>query len=203
MSEDLISQWADSVKKTAVFVCRDFPDVEKEDLSQHLFMKLLENQQYLKSPDEQGATTLLIKWGRQYAWDQRKEHLMLTSQYSYRTSDVRHILETVFDRRDWNGMKVPEDAKSEFNDVFLEMSTDVKRAWESLGHTQKKIIFKRYALGEVPELGGDRTRLSRAVGALTDKLNFYQRQPNRDYEATRKVITNANARHRISNSWDD
>lgn len=203
MSEDILSLWKDSINRTASFVCRDFPDVEKEDVRQELYVFVLKNQAKLKSPEYQGATTALTKAAKAYAWDQRKQHLQLSSQYSYRTSDIKAILESVFDARDWNSVSVPDDAKSEFNDVFLELNCDIKRAWESLGHSQKKIIFERYALGQSPEDAAGAKRLSRAIEKLTDTVNWYQKPPDRDYTGTRKAITNANARYILGNQGDD
>jgi hypothetical protein len=196
MSEDLVSLWGDAVKRTAGFVARDFPDVEREDVMQELFLFIMKHPT-LESPDKPGSTMVLMKAARFYAWNQRKQHLQLSPQYSYRTSDIKAILETVFDQRDWANVRVPEDAQSEYNDVFLEINSDVKRAWESLGHAQKKVIFEKYALGIDPQGQTEAKRLSRAIEKLTDAINWYQKPDNRDYVGTRRVITNANARYII------
>lgn len=203
MSDNLIEVWGDTIKRTANFVARDFPDVEREDLRQELYLFVLAHPT-LESPEKPGSTVVLAKAAKMYAWNQRKQHLQLTAQYSYRTSDVRAILETVFEPSAWEGVNVPEDAKSEFNDVFLEINCDVKRAWESLGYAMKQTIFKKYALGWEFERGSaESKRLSRAIERLTDNLNFYRKPPDRDYVGSRKVITSANARYNVSKLTED
>lgn len=197
MSEDLLSLWKDAVERTARFVVRDFPDVEREDVIQELFLFIIQNQERLKHPDQVGAQKTLARAAKEFAWDQRKQHLALSVQYSYRTSDVKAILETAFDHSNWENVRVPDDARSEFNDVFLEVNSDVVRAFHSLGHSQKKVIFQRFALGVYPENQTEVKRLYRAVAALTDKLNWYQKAPDSDFVGKRKVISNNNARYNI------
>lgn len=189
--------WKPLVERATAYVCRDFPDVEREDISQHLWMKLMENRQHITSHEERGVPTMLSRWGTTYAWDLRKEHLQLSPQYSYRTSDIKKVLDVIFDKRDWENAVVPDDARSEFS-CSIEVATDIYIAYEKLGHAQKQAIFERYALGVAPKDDAGVKRLYRAVCALTDKLNWYQKQPDRDYVGTRKVLTNANARANIS-----
>lgn len=197
MSEDIYSLWKDLVDRTTSFIVRDFPDVEREDVVQALFLFVFENRDKLKSPDQVGATRTLARAAKEFAWDQRKQHLALSTQYSYRTSDVKHILETAFNHDSWENVRVPDDARSEFNDVFLEINSDVLRAYQSLGHSQKKTIFERYALGIYPENQTEVKRLYRAIVALTDNLNWYQRPRDVEYVGTRRVKTNANSRYDI------
>lgn len=198
MSEDLYSVWGDLVRRTASFVCRDYPDVEREDMQQELFIFILSNRGKLRYPDQVGAASALSKQAQFIAGQIRAQHLQLSAQYSYRTSDVRSILQTVFDRQDWSSVRIPDDARSEYNDVFLEINSDVSRAWKSLGHSQKVAIFEKYALNSPPEDAAARKRLQRAIEQLTDSLNWYRRQPDRDYVGTRRVITNAHSRANIS-----
>jgi len=199
VSEDVCSAWAKDVNRTAAFVSGDFPDVEREDLTQHLFMKLLENQQYLKSPEERGATTMLLWWAKAYAKSVRTEHLQLSPQYSYRTSDIRDILHVVFQQQDWESVEVPDDARSEFRDVFLEINIDVKRAFEKLGEKQKLVIFEKYAMSIDPVDPAGRKRLSRAIEALTDRVNFYQHAIDDEFIGKRRVMSNAKARYVTKN----
>lgn len=198
--DTFLGKWGTVVRRAANFVCRDFPDVEKSDVLQHLYAFVLE--EGFTDPEESWIPKVLCRSGTIFAWDQRKEHLQLSCQYSYRTSDVRHILETVFEMQDWSNVRVPDDAKSEFNDVFMELNSDIKRAWESLGHAQKKVIFERYALGWEPETAADKKRLWRAIVALTDSVNWYKRPRSRDFVGTRRAITNAHARADISHLED-
>lgn len=203
MTEDKYSVWKDAITRTARFTARDFPDVEVEDISQHLWLKIF-SQKHFKDPDAAGASKMLARWAKAFAWDQRKEHLTLSAQYNYRASDVREILQTVFSQEDWVNVRIPDDARSEYNDVFLEINCDVKVAWERLGHAQKKVIFERYALGLDMITDADRKRFYRAIDQLVENLNWYKkRQDNRECVGSRRAISNANARFDISKLNDE
>lgn len=200
MSDDFVTKWGDIVNRIANSVARDFPDIERDDVAQYLYMLILE--QKFEDPTLIWMFKVLSRAANIYAWDQRKEHLQLSPQYSYRTRDVKAILASLFDRQDWESVKVPDDAKSEFNDVFLEINCDVKGAWMKLGYAQKRAIFEKYALGFEPKDEAAQKRLYRAVAALTDNLNWYQKNRGEDYVGSRRVITNANARANISHLED-
>jgi hypothetical protein len=193
-----INDWLPLIDNVARFVSSDFPDVEFEDVRSDLVVFVLTKHQ-LYDPEQPGANTALNRQARTYAWDQRKQHLTLSVQYSYRPSDVRKILETLGNYRTWPNAQTPEDAKSRKGNDSIEMSADISRAFSKLRGPYQDVIRQRYFLKQTFENGSSESkRLSRAIGALCDILNFY------DVEAydRRQVLSNSQAQHRISSSYD-
>lgn len=202
MTQTKVDLFRDSVEKVAASVSRSFPDIEREDLTQELYLFLL-GESRLKTPDQVGATNALFRKAKMVAWEIRKRHLHLTAQYSYRIDDIRAILETVFQYEDWQHASIPEGAYSEYGDLFLVVSADVKRAWEKLPKTHQKAIFERYATGTLVMDGRGRQAISRATLALQEELNYRTLTRNGDFVGTRRVINNATARARIDNTYEE
>lgn len=193
-----ILDWTDLIEQTARFISSDFPDVEYDDVRSTLVLFVLEKKQ-LVDPDQPGAVTALQKAAKNYAWEQRKQHLSLSAQYSYRASDVRRILETFSNYRTWPNATTPEDAKSMKGNDSIEMSADISRAFSKLRGPYQDIIIARYRDKKTFESGSnDSKRFSRAIAALCDILNFY------DVEAydRRQVMSNAHSQAIISNHYD-
>ncbi len=204
MSQDFYALWKEMVERTAKFVARDYPNVEWQDVAQELYLFLLEKSGKMKSPDQPFAANVLTKQARLVCQRERAQHNYVTSQYFYRNSDVRKILQTVYDRKDWEEAHVPEDARSEFRDDRLEVSADVKRALQELNHSDQEVLFRRYALGEDMTDGTFRQQVSRAVKSLTETLNSYRfERKERRGPGSRKVINNASARYTIDNLTDE
>jgi DNA-directed RNA polymerase specialized sigma24 family protein len=204
MNDEIFDTWRETVAKTAAFVTRDFPDIEEEEVRQELWLFVCENHKKLQTPDKGGSVKALIRCANNFCWEQRKQQLHITSQYSYRTSDVRKILETVFDYSQWDRTKVPDDARSEFNDVFMEVAADVKASYDKLPTQYQQIIYVRYALGETLRTSAERERLKRAIARLCDYLNYYRGKPvDHEYIGSRRVISNGAASATIRHQYSE
>lgn len=196
-----INEWLPKIDQVASFFSQDFPDVEYDDVRSDLIIFVLENK-HLNDPEHGVVGTALRRRAQAYAWDQRREHLTLSVQYSYRPSDVRRLLETLGNYRTWPNAKTPEDAKSRRGNDSIEMSADVSRAFAKLRGPYQDVIRSRYfsGTGNTFETGSaESKRLSRAIAALCDILNFYS------YETAdrRVVMSNAQARSLLDNQWDN
>jgi hypothetical protein len=99
MNSDVYEVWNPLISRIARYVSSDFPDIETEDLSQDLFCFVLERG--WERPENQPSEYILRRVARMKAAGYRAEHLTLSAQYAYRTSEVRQILEHLFDREDW------------------------------------------------------------------------------------------------------
>lgn len=201
MEDKEVIAWGKLIDKVAHGTARDFPDSNIEDLQQALWVALLEAQQkgHLITIDEQYAESALWYAAKTSAWSERKQHLTITPQYGYRTSDVRQLLENFFDREEWVGTWSPEDAESELGDVGLEMQTDLSRAWDRLKTPQKVTIYYHFGLKETV----DSKKLSRAIARMADILNTYQPQRRPNGPGRRTVISNAHANYLISNTIEE
>jgi hypothetical protein len=204
MDQSLYEQWDEVIGQVSRSVSRDFPDVETEDLYQHLWEFILTDGGLI--PESANTTSLLYRIANRYSWQLRKEHLNLSPQYAYRTSDVRKILETQFEYVDWDTTFVPDDARSELGCDSVELSAEVSWGLMRLKRRNEEYydaILRRYGDFIVPHrTSNERRRLDRAIEALCDILNWYER-PVSDPVGSRKVINNATANYRIRGQLDD
>lgn len=185
--------WDRIISRASRFVSSDFPDVTFEDLHQEVWLWLLEQGNHHLNPYRGGISKVITRKAKFLAWELRKAHLYQTCQYSYRTSDVREILETVFDYSDWDGGFVPKDAQSVDPMDAVEVRADVKWAMSGLPDNYLSVIIARYQLGiEPPSASAQRRTLNRAIQRLTDLMNTYYRQRPR-----RRAISNAHAAYII------
>ncbi len=201
MSEEESQQWYDIITRAARFVVSDFPDIEFEDITQEFWVELLGKG---TRPDvtRPGVTKIVQRRLKKYAWDIRKEQLERSAQYSYRTSDVRVILETMFFKEEWYGGFVPEDAKSlsppNMTDA-IDLRADVTWAFSTLPEAYRAAITARYLHQREPEVQSkERRQLNRAIQRLTDRLNHHYRGVTRRY-----AMSNAAARALLEGQESD
>lgn len=206
MNEDeFYKTWKDVVERTARIVTRDFPGLELEDVTQELYVTVLENQ--LNEPDER-SRLILKRSAKAYCAKQYAEHQILSPQINYRSSDVKQILERLFYYSSWlqketqysededEAIQVYSEPAYDLDDVMTEYS-DVRAAFEYIPQHYQRVIFTRYALGEHPGSEAERKRLNRAVDRLCDTLNRWNPPWKRDHQGpgSRKLISNAHARY--------
>lgn len=203
-------------------VARDYPDIDWQDLRQELCIFVLENGKSLKPRSEGGnPKKILTLVANQKAKNMRTQHMILTPQYAYRPEDIKLILEHAFLEPSGSAY-VPDDARHPLSKTFnvydsennfqvfgvdpfhipdfIEVASDVKAAMMKLKPELREAIFKRYALGEVPDNASwERKRLNNAINELTRKLNWYRGGAGLD----RKIVSsNAGARVRISEDYE-
>lgn len=197
MNEDEVRQWGRLIDKVSHLTVRDFPDSALEDVQQALWVCLLEAQSRGKmlSPEEEHVESAFWYAAKGQAWKERKEHLTITPQYGYRTSDVRVLLENFFNREEWPQSITPDDAKSELGNVGMEMQSDLSRAWDKLTNPHKVLILQHFGL----KYSVDSKKLSRAISRMADILNTYQSPRRHQGPGRRHVISNAQAGYVLSN----
>jgi DNA-directed RNA polymerase specialized sigma24 family protein len=188
------------IDRVARSVAKDYPDIEWEDVRQELVVFVLQHGKSIKLREEGGNPKwLLERVAQTYAKKNRTQHLILTSQYAYRPSDVKQILETAFMPEQRENTYVPEDASSLDGIDSLQISSDVMAAYELLKPDMKEVLFRRYALNQVPSNETyERKRLNKAINELTLKLNSYRGSARN----RRKVLSNAGARAAISEVYE-
>lgn len=173
---DKYDRWEALIDRVSKFVVRDFPDVDDVDIAKSLWDFVLSTPEFT-DPDNDGVPGALIKVGKRYAWQYRKEYLKLTSQYTYRASDIRRILDTQFDYEDWEVTFVPDDARSELGNDHIELAADL-----SLGLAKLRAFSPDYYHAVVkwyrdhdhhPKGSPERGFCREAVEALTEIMNGY------------------------------
>lgn len=197
LTDEEVLLWLDMIERVTGYVCRDFPDIDDEDVSHELWsVVLLHPSLDVMNP---GCFSLMRKKARKIAWRQRKEQLQMHAQYSYTKTDVKRILETSFHYGDWADGWTPIDASSDDDPMApVEVRSDITRALEYLAPpSYKQAILDRYMDGIVPEVSADKSRLERAVTKLTGLLNWYYDPNSRATHPGRPVVTNAQAAYSI------
>lgn len=189
----------DDIDRIAKFVAKDFPDIDWEDVRQHLVLFVLERGKSIKLKDEGGQPNWILKKVAQtYCKDQRVQHLTLSPQYAYRPSDVMKLLELAFTT---SALQEIEDLdlweKVEGFDL-LDMTSDVKRAFDRLKHDDKVVIFRRFAVGIPPNDSYERKKLNKAVNTLTYNLNSFSGEPG----DTARKVRNTAASYELASAYD-
>lgn len=196
----------DIIDRVSKSVCKDFPDLEVEDLSQELYLAVLTHRDTIPTPDEDNdPTALILHIAKIYARKNRAQGLTVSAQYNYRQSDVRKILEeSMWFYSQWSEGYVPEDDPSEYrhSDSIIARA-DISWAIERLPEHYKEAILNRFKLGMIPQQATPEYRkLDRSLRKLTDILNSYKRDRPADGPGTRRVISNATARFIIDGQSD-
>lgn len=174
-SEWKIDDYLPVVDKIARFIAYDFPNIEEDELKNEMVVHLLAKRPK-KGPDDQILYRTLHRCAKMYALRRRTQDLDKTSQYEYRPSDVRRMLETLFHPDQWDRTYVPDDARSVDvgGDDRIELTADVKWALELLRMGDVLLIKRKYKLRDKLD---DKTERAcrRAVDRLTIVLNSYAR----------------------------
>lgn len=201
MPQDKYSLWEGQIAKTAKWVSKDFPEVDEEDLYNDLVVYVFSNQK-LTDPKKPGVATGLYREARKICWNYRKQALHISAQYSYRTSDVRKILDTLFQDEESQYTYLPEDQRSFYDDDRLATNSDIRYAYSKLPEAYQKTIYDRFAL----KLDVTNNRLYPALGRMCDILNTYNKRWDHEGPGTRKLMSNAREREiigRQNGDWED
>lgn len=165
------------IKQITDSTCKNFPAIDPEDLSQEVWVELITNYQDDLSPEDKALRSYLFTYARGAAWRMRVEQLRLSAQYFYRVSDVKEILETVFDRMDWPSGYTPRDARVGERDrmAAIEVRMDSLRGYWFLPKDYKESLISRYYDRVTPERGSEAYELLwYSLRRLTENMNTYQ-----------------------------
>jgi len=195
-----IREWGALIRRAAISVTHDYPDIEIDDTIGEVWCALLELQAQgvMTHTSEKNAYQTLRYAAQRYAHGQRKLQLSISPQYAYRTKDIRKLFEDYFDKETWLDAEVPEDAQSELGPVQLELMGDLGRGYDRLNPGYKMIIFRAFALKDTKSFSkSELMRLTNALRRCRDILNTYQPRGHHNGPGSRVVITNAEANHFI------
>lgn len=193
MTVEEFDRWEQLIRRASSFVVHDFPGVERDDISQSLWEHVLRSPEL--DPDNPGCSSILVRVGKKLAWLQRKEHLQLSVQYQYRTSDLKEILETSFEYEDWGSGYCPADARSVDGMGPVDIRSDVLWGLKKLPSNYRASIYRRFKDKiDDPSDSAERRQSNRAVKKLADVLNSYYRANSL---GNRNVMTNAQANYII------
>lgn len=129
-----------------------------EDVEQAIWIHMMENWEHYRNQEEGLIRHMARRAARSYCHQQRNEYMYATGAFLYTPAMVRrHLENTVFCS--------PENCKD------IEARADISEAYGHLPKTQKAAIYKRYVLLEPLTGNAEKVAESRAVSAITNRLN--------------------------------
>jgi hypothetical protein len=202
MAETLVEKLLPDIEDVARKVASDYPDVDWQDVRGELSLFVIEQGEYIKTKEDGGNPKWILREvAQQVCRKERSWQNHVSPQYSYRPSDVRKMLETAWSVEELENTYVPEDAESykKGNDA-LDIASDIRLAYNKLPEEYKISIFKRYALGEVPDNASyERKKLNKSVNELTKIVNSYKGKAEPRFR--RKALSNSTATAIISKGY--
>lgn len=201
-AQEMVTELLPLIERVSRQIASDYPDVEWEDIRSGLCIFVMQNANSIKLKEEGGNPNWLLKRvAGTLCKEERAQQHRVSVQYSYRPSDVSRILETAFSLEHIDQTHVPDDAvslKSGFDAV--EVALDIRDAYNRLNEDMRASIFKRYALGEIPDNASyERKKLNKAVKELSRILNSYRGKG--PYTGRRTIVSNSAAHAIIANNY--
>lgn len=191
-----------------------YPEVDRDDIRQELFLKLLElpDSEYETAQVVQSLTNAAINYCER---EVRVLYPASSDQYYYSRDQIKELLPYVHHAERWSSFaKIGEQGQGRSNrdpaegGDALAVYADVRRGWEALSAHERAILTHRYiepsptpydalaALLDVSEEAA-RKQVSRAVGRMQRAMGGRKHKPAQ----TRKVLTNAAAQSITSHQY--
>jgi hypothetical protein len=188
----------DHARQAAGKVARNYPGIDSEDIEQSIYTKFLEKETSLARANYGAGAlyNLFVKWGTEYANDERVSSMHFSSQYHYTAKEIRTLCgEALFDREAF--MRRVDNRDEEFAldpEEIIARALDLQAAFEYLPDAHKAVLHKRFVLNE-PLNGTERKEMTRAIDrlAITVNISRSKRRTDHDGPGSRKVINNAAA----------
>jgi hypothetical protein len=212
------------VTKAAKTVAFQWPGiVEADDLEQDITLHLLESpgsvEKLLRDFDDRQRLNAIIKIGHKIASEERTDYELFSGNFRYSVNEVKQILEDRVLHNEspelGSNWSVADYTSSggEFADTVntkLATETDLRRGMDRLRKVNSgyaEVIDRRYLKDEVfaKEDEASRTRLSRALTALTTQMNRSYKQQfmeRPDGPGSRSRMSRSAAQKASSSDWD-
>jgi hypothetical protein len=129
-----------------------------EDVAQAIWEHMMANWSHYAAADEYLVRHMARRAARKFCMEMRTQHMYATGAFLYTAGMVRRYLEEAV----WCS---PEDCSD------IEARADISEAYAKLSRGMKAAVYKRYALKEPTLTRAEVTAESRAVKAITDRLN--------------------------------
>lgn len=129
-----------------------------DDVAQAVWEHMLANWKHYEGRETGLIRHMARRAARNYCLGQRMQHMYATGAYLYTPGMVRRFLDDVV----WC---MPGDC------VDIEARADLSEAFAHLTKGQKAVLYKKYALKEPLSRNAEQVAESRAVSAITNRLN--------------------------------
>lgn len=160
------------VKQAAGQLARGWPGIERDDIEQEIWVRLLPDFEKLpEDPDYVGRCAYSA--GRSYCSNERYYYTLKTAEWVYTPNEVRALFkEAYFDPCNWVEMPTKETSNSLRAGGVVVLLWDLRRAFEALPEQYKEAITRCYR--DEPGVKHDeatKSRLRRAIDRATRFLN--------------------------------
>lgn len=176
-----------TIQRVARRIASEHRYVDREDIQQHLVLFVLKKPS-LPTPEDAtfSVSRLLTGEARIFCFREKQAHYMTTDEFAYETSEVKEILQGVFDRDAWSAVVDGEDMEAR-----VSMYSDVAWAVDRLKPEDKAIIATAYRDGVRYPSGTKEYRKLRDITVkITNMLNHYARYDEWEGPGRRPVMSN-------------
>lgn len=154
-----------AIRSAARSECAKWGMDDWEDIAQTVFEKVWKydlNGDFDKlSHDSEDFYKSIKRYAKKAINNERVDYMHFSGAYLYSRPAVEYILDTIA----WGD--TPESLS------LVESRVDVLRSYDRMNENYKLALFKRYALGIIPDHGGaERKTMNRAFSAFMNHLNF-------------------------------
>lgn len=170
MEDNYLLYLREKVSKAAKAVAKKWAGQDVEDLEQDIWLLLAESPNVVTDLLEQhDAVQLdwLVRIGHQEASKERSDYEVFSGQFLYSTDEVRGLLDS-------GGLDSQNTWRAEVSDLL--------EAFEGLAPAFQASVLGRYVDGWLPETSAEKMRLSRAVAAVTSRMNRIGLERRRNYQ---------------------
>lgn len=129
-----------------------------DDVAQAIWEHMMANWSHYAGKDEALVKHMARRAARAYCLQQRTQHMYATGAFLYTPGMVRRYLEAEV----WC---LAGDC------LDVEARADIAEAYEHLSKGQKAVVYKRYAMKETLVKNSEQVAESRAIAAITNRLN--------------------------------
>jgi hypothetical protein len=220
MNDETVLKYQDVVRKAAVHISIEWPDVDVTDVEQDIWIRLLESPgtvETLGTFADDAVLRFMYKLAKQVAVKDKQKARVAAGDFRYSTGEVKRMLDggilTALGAGEFGSWTADEEQSATgkgYSDktgatasAMLDMDMGLK---ELRGKNERhfNLLIAKFVLWEVLSLA-DLSAANRAVKSLTDKMNYnHQRLSSYHHEGpgSRKAVSNQSMHYKSHGDYD-
>ena len=218
MNNETVLKYQDVVRKAAVHISVEWPDVDVTDVEQDIWVRILESPstaETLDSFEPDAVLRFMHKLAKQVAVTEKQKQMVVSGNFRYSKGEVKSLLgngalyalgagEFCSNTADQaasgtRGGQYEATAYADSTGLTATSLADLEHGMKALKVSNKRyfnLLVAKYVICDVEMSSADTTATHRAIKSLTDRMN-YNFQRNSGYHqggpGSRKAISNARA----------
>ena len=220
MNEEAVLKYQDVVRKAAVHISIEWPDVDVTDVEQDIWIRLLESPgtvETLGTFADDAVLRFMYKLAKQVAVKDKQKARVAAGDFRYSTGEVKRMLDggilTALGAGEFGSWTVDEEQSATGNGysdktcATASALVDMDRGLKELRGKNERhfnLLIAKFVLWEVLSLA-DLSAANRAVKSLTDKMNYnHQRLSSYHHEGpgSRKAVSNQSMHYKSHGDYD-